>query len=210
MKYRVRQHVNPLSTKYQTPIVPPVWSDIYPDLTQPLHLDLGCARGKFLLDMAQLYPEQNFLGVEIRETLVQAANGDRDRLGLTNLHYLFANINSSQEVIFNSLLPTILSTITIQFPDPWFKKKHHKRRMVQQQLANNLVVQLRSGGQIFVQSDVMEVAAEIRDFLVANPALTITHNLPWLDQNPMAIRTEREQLTIDNQEPVYRALFIKQ
>ena len=86
-RVRVRQHVNPLSAKYRQPITIPDWETIYSNLAQPLHLDIGCARGKFLLKMAPLYPEINFLGIEIREPLVIEANEQRDRLQLSNLHY---------------------------------------------------------------------------------------------------------------------------
>ena len=72
---RVRQHVNPLGIKYRDPIALPDWSKLYADPTQPVHLDIGSARGQFLLGMAQDYPEWNFLGFEIREPLVNFANG---------------------------------------------------------------------------------------------------------------------------------------
>lgn len=73
-RVRVRQHVNPLSKKYQTPVSPPDWTQVYAQATQPLHLDIGCARGEFLLRMATLQPDWNFLGLEIRESLVEQAN----------------------------------------------------------------------------------------------------------------------------------------
>jgi hypothetical protein len=61
---RVRQHVNPLSRKYQTPTSAPDWSQIYADLDQPIHLDIGCARGRFVLSMAQIQSDWNFLGLD--------------------------------------------------------------------------------------------------------------------------------------------------
>ena len=69
-RVRVRQHVNPLSQKYSSVIEAPDWAKIYRNPQQPLHLDIGCARGKFLLQIAQIQPDINFLGVEIREALV--------------------------------------------------------------------------------------------------------------------------------------------
>ncbi len=65
-KVRVRQHVNPLSHKYRHPIAPPDWDQVYQDMTLPLHLDIGCARGKFLLQMAQVYPETEVLNPAIK------------------------------------------------------------------------------------------------------------------------------------------------
>ncbi|MGA7935141.1 MAG: tRNA (guanosine(46)-N7)-methyltransferase TrmB, partial [Kovacikia sp.] len=58
---RVREHVNPLSKKYQSPISPPDWQKIYAIPDQPLHLDIGSGKGRFLLEMAHLQPNWNFL-----------------------------------------------------------------------------------------------------------------------------------------------------
>lgn len=100
---RVRQHVNPLSQKYQTPVSSVDWEKVYTIPTQPLHLDIGCGKGRFLLSMATLEPNWNFLGLEIREPLVQEANHWRHELGLTNLHYVFCNVNNSLRSLLSSL-----------------------------------------------------------------------------------------------------------
>ncbi len=207
-KPRVRQHVNPLSIKHLTPITIPNWSDIYTNLTQPLHLDLGCARGRFILKMAQLYPESNFLGVEIRDILVIEAIQARDNLELTNLHYLSGNINYAPESLLSSLPTGILKWITVQFPDPWFKHKHLKRRMLQPKLVETLVKYLIPGGIFFIQSDIQEVAVEMRRYLQQHPALNLTSD-DWLETNPFPSPTERECGVLNQGEPVYRAMFEK-
>jgi tRNA (guanine-N7-)-methyltransferase len=208
-RVRVRQHVNPLGSKYQTPIIPPNWQQIYADATQPLHLDIGCARGKFLIEMAELHPQINFLGLEIRKPLVDEANEDRDRLNLTNLHFLFCNINISFSPLLQSLPTEVLKWVTIQFPDPWFKQRHIKRRVVQPELVDALATYLIKESIIFVQSDVESVAIEMRDRFSTNPHFQQQHPEPWLKTNPFPIPTERERMTIAHNEPVYRAIFKK-
>ena len=208
-KFRIRQHVNPLSRKFQQSIALPDWNKIYTKLDCPLHLDIGCARGGFLLQMAQLQPEKNFLGMEIRESLVISANQKRDELGLTNLHYLFGNINTSATTLLESLPANSLHYITIQFPDPWFKKKHNKRRVVQPALVNTLVNYLVDGGMVFLQSDIKEVAREMRDRFSANSLLVQQHSETWLDTNPLPIPTERELYVLSEDKPVYRVFFRK-
>ncbi|PSB19682.1 tRNA (guanosine(46)-N7)-methyltransferase TrmB [Phormidesmis priestleyi ULC007] len=205
---RVREHVNPLSRKYQTPAQSPDWEKIYADLTQPLHLDIGCGRGRFLLKMAQLQPEWNFLGLEIREPLVEQALSFRDELGLQNLHYLFCNVNNSLPALFTNLEPGTLQQVTIQFPDPWFKRKHQKRRVVQPQVVEELALHLSDRGQVFVQSDVEEVAIEMVDRFSAHAAFQ-RQGHDWLSDNPLPVPTERESSTIERGEAVYRALFNK-
>ncbi len=207
-KLRLRQHVNPLRSKYKTPITIPEWKDIYKNIEQPLHLDIGCARGEFLLEMAQIQPEINFLGVEIRQALVIEANKQKDNLGLTNLHYLFCNINYTAEALLKSLPP--LHYITIQFPDPWFKRKHQKRRVVQPELVTILVHYLVDRGTIFLQSDIKEVAQQMRDRFAQNPGLVQQHQTTWLETNPLPLPTERELYVMEDNQPVYRVLFHKQ
>lgn len=209
MPIRIRQHVNPLARKFQQPIQVPDWQEVYQNKDRPLHLDIGCARGKFLLDMAQLNPELNYLGIEIRQQLVDLANRAKNELGLTNLHYLFGNMNSSAKVILSSLPQDSLSTISIQFPDPWFKKRHNKRRVVQPELVKVLVDYLAVGGCIFLQSDIEEVAVEMRDRFAVSSQLVQLHDPAWLPTNPFPVATERELYVLEQNLPVYRILWQK-
>ncbi|MGD1914181.1 MAG: tRNA (guanosine(46)-N7)-methyltransferase TrmB [Rivularia sp. (in: cyanobacteria)] len=207
-RVRVRQHVNPLGIRYQTPIDPIDWENIYVDVNQPLLLDIGCARGQFLIDMAQLEPKCNFLGLEIREPLVEAVNKVRSELGLTNLHYIFCNANNSLKPLLSSLPKGILQQVTIQFPDPWFKNRHAKRRVAQPELVSELADYLAPGGTVFLQSDVKFVALEMCDRFSENSAFQ-RKNQDWLAENPLPVATERELFTLDKGEPVYRAVFEK-
>ena len=209
MPIRIRQHVNPLARTFQQPLQVPNWQEVYSVVDRPWHLDIGCARGKFLLNMAQLHPEVNFLGIEIRQQLVDLANQTKAELGLTNLHYLFGNMNSSAGVLLSSLPQDSLQTISIQFPDPWFKKKHNKRRVVQPELVTALVNRLIEGGEVFVQSDIEEVALEMRDRFTASPLLIQQHATAWLETNPLLVPTERELYVLERNLPVYRAWFKK-
>jgi len=206
-KVRVRHHVNPLSKKYLTPITPPSWETIYGNLTQPLHLDIGCGWGEFLLEMAQSRPQWNFLGLEIREPLVESANQQRDELGLDNLHYLFSNVNVDLPCLLSSLPFGCLQYVTIQFPDPWFKKRHAKRRTVQPRLVETLAQGMPDGSWILLQSDVEFVAVQMRDRFQASPAFQRQHEEPWLASNPLPVPTERELMTRSRDQPVYRCLF---
>ncbi|MGF1482525.1 MAG: tRNA (guanosine(46)-N7)-methyltransferase TrmB [Cyanophyceae cyanobacterium] len=207
-KARVRQHVNPLSQPYQVPVIVPDWTEIYP-ASQPLHLDIGSAKGKFLLQMAQLQPQKNFLGVEIRKSLVLEANLKREHLELPNLYFLFCNVNVSLNLILSSLPTDILQIATIQFPDPWFKHKHVKRRVVQPELVEILAQYLVEGGFVFLQSDVQAVAQEMSQRFNSHRAFQKQHQSPWLAANPLPVPTEREQSTLARGEPIYRSLFSK-
>jgi tRNA (guanine-N7-)-methyltransferase len=205
---RVRQHVNPLSQKYQQSLEVPVWQEVYANLMQPFHLDIGCGRGHFLLQMAQQQPDWNFLGLEIREPLVTQALQWRSDLGLTNLHYLFCNANNALRPLLHSLPMGQLQRVTIQFPDPWFKQRHQKRRVVQPEMVDLLAEFLAPGGFVLLQSDVEAVAVEMCQRFEAQPIFT-RKQPEWLADNPLPVPTEREQSTLSRGQPVYRAVFVK-
>ncbi len=197
---RLRQHVNPLSRTFQRQIAVPDWSSIYANPDQPLHLDIGSARGSFLLQMAALHPEQNFLGLEIRYPLVVAANERRDRHQLFNLHYLWGNANVHLRKLLENLT---LQTVTIQFPDPWFKRRHHKRRVVTPELVAILAEYLPPQGRVVLQSDVLEVATAMVVQFRAHPAFAASPP-HWLSESPWPVATEREAYVLAQGLPVYR------
>jgi len=204
---RVRQHVNPLNQKYQTPVTPPDWSKIYSVPAHPLLIDIGCAGGQFLLQMAAQHADWNFLGLEIREPLVVRANKLRQEAGLTNLHYIFCNANNSLHPLLSSLPSSVLHRATIQFPDPWFKKRHQKRRVVQPEVVQAIAEFLVPGGEVFLQSDVEPVLLEMGDRFQEHRAFQRQTAIPEQTPNPFPVATEREQFTLEKGEPVYRMRF---
>jgi tRNA (guanine-N7-)-methyltransferase len=206
-KVRIRQHVNPLCSKFQKSVELPDWSTVYANPERPLHLDIGCARGRFTFAIAQAQPETNFLGIEIREALVAEANRLRNEAQLSNLHYLFCNVNIDFEKIARSLPPQVLQWVSIQFPDPWFKKRHAKRRVVQPEFVQMLARCLPVGAIVFLQSDVELLAIDMTEQFAAHPAFARTHTEPWLTTNPLPVPTEREIATYAKGQSVYRSQF---
>ena len=205
----VRQHVNPLSRFFQLPLELPAPADLFADPSQPIHLDIGCARGRFLLALAPERPGVNHLGVEIRRALVQAAEADRQGLALGNLRFLFCNANVSLQAWLAALPAGQLELVSIQFPDPWFKKKHHKRRVLQPELLLAIAAALAPGKRLFLQSDVPAVI---------DPMVALTEACgcfsrpaddarPWRASNPLPVPTERETYVLNQGLPVYRVLF---
>jgi len=202
---RVRHHVNPLSRHFLQPIDLPDWRLIYHQVEQPLHLDIGCAKGHFLLRMAAQAPHWNFLGLEIRQPLVQQANVLRMNHRLTNVYFLMAQANAHLASILASFPTNVLRRVTIQFPDPWFKRKQRKRRLVQPDLVAVIADYLQPGGEVFLQSDVREVALEMYHHFLHHPQFVSCGEL--LAANPFGIPTEREQSVIQRGLPVYRFLL---
>ena len=207
---RVRQHVNPLSSKYQAAVAVPDWFNTFGHPHQPLHIDIGCGKGLFLQHMAQLQPDWNFLGLEIRKPVVEQAQSQIQDLGLTNLHVMYCNVNISFRALMASWgSASPLQQVSIQFPDPWFKKRHQKRRVLQPELVNDLAHFLPPGGRVVLQSDVEDVAADMCDRMAAHGSFIRTCS-QWLPDSPFPAITDRERVTQEKGLPVFRAVFVRQ
>ena len=204
-RVRVHQHVNPLAPFYRQSPKPIEIGQVFADPEKPLLLDIGCARGRFILRMAEAEPGWNYLGVEIRHQLVDEANEIAAEKGLTNLHYAFCNAMLWLERLIEDIPAGRLHAVTIQFPDPWFKKKHAKRRMVNRDLVETVAAKLADGGSVFVQTDIESLAEEIFDLFRADRRLEEL----LIAENPFPVKTEREKAVEDKDLPVFRAVFKK-
>ena len=112
----MRQHVNPLSSFFQLPLELPPPEQLFRVPDQPIHLDIGCARGRCLLGLAERDPHWNHLGVEIRRPLVTCADQDALASEHGNVRILFCNANISLEGWMKALKQDRLQRVSIQFP----------------------------------------------------------------------------------------------
>ncbi|MEO1002231.1 MAG: tRNA (guanosine(46)-N7)-methyltransferase TrmB [Cyanobacteria bacterium J06638_7] len=205
----MRQHVNPLSRVHQRPLRLPPLNEMFADPKRPIQLDIGCARGRFLLAMAVAEPQRNHLGVEIRRPLVEAAEAERLALGLENLRFLFCNANVSLQQWLAGLGPGQLERACIQFPDPWFKTRHHKRRVLQPPLLLALAAALQPAGELFLQSDVLAVIEPMVALVETSGCFSrpAAAQHPWCSANPLPVASERERHALRQGLPLYRVLY---
>jgi len=205
----LRQHVNPLSRFFQLPLQLPAPDQLFERPEQPIHLDIGCARGRCLLGLAEQQTHWNHLGVEIRRPLVQSADRDAQASEHGNVRVLFCNANISLEGWMGALPQDRLQRVSIQFPDPWFKRRHRKRRVLQPPLLLAIAAALEPGRELFLQSDVPEVIEP----MVALTELSgcferpAEDDRPWRLENPLPVPTERERYVLEQALPVYRVLY---
>ena len=113
-------------------------------------MDLGCGGGAFLFERAAQHPERNFAGLEIRKPLVEDNNRRAEQQGLRNLQFFYANAN----VNLTDQAAGSIERFFIMFPDPCFKKRHWKRRILQPRLVREMASVLPINGEIFAQSDI--------------------------------------------------------
>ncbi len=205
----MRQHVNPLSRYFQLPLKLPNPSDLFENYDQPIHLDIGSARGKFLLGMALMNPEWNHLGLEIRRPLVALADSDCTQLGLANLRFLFCNVNVSLHEWLLDLPNDLLQKVSIQFPDPWFKRRHYKRRVLQPELLIALANALQPGRELYLQSDLLDVIQPMVKLVEMSGCFNSFGDGRWLDRSLFPVQTERENYVLGQGLRVYRAIYYR-
>ena len=207
----MRQHVNPLSQFFQLPLSLPSKSIIFKDSHYPIHLDIGSAKGEFLIELASKHPKWNFLGLEIREALVSSSERKRKKLELHNLKFLFCNVNVSLEEWLSDLDHGQLKRVSIQFPDPWFKRKHIKRRVLKTNLLNSLARFMSKDGELFIQSDIFELIESMTSVIDKSTYFDRKYvkGLKWLNKNPYEVCTDRELFVIKSNLPIYRTMYIR-
>lgn len=179
--------------------------------TLPFVVDIGSAKGTATSTLAELNPQQNVLGLEIRRPMVALATQRKQAKGLTNLHYLATNVNVDLDRILADIHKVSrVDLVTIHFPDPHFKKKNAKRRIVTPQLVATMATHLRPGALVSMRSDVIEVLAEMHEYFKASGAFSFAaENEKDFARNPPVppVKTEREVVTEGKGSLVYRTLF---
>jgi tRNA (guanine-N7-)-methyltransferase len=134
-------------------------------------LEIGFGMGEGLAQTAAEHPENDYLGVEVHTPGVGAllkAIGERN---LTNVRIVQ---HDAVEVLENMIAPDTLAGVHIFFPDPWHKKRHHKRRLIQPAFVRLLVSRVAPGGYVHLATDWQDYAAQMLAVLSAEPGLRNT------------------------------------
>lgn len=170
----------------------------------PLELEIGPGRGGFALDHAALHAERNLVVIETRRSDCDLIREKAGKRGLANLLVLQGDAKLHLPHLF---APGALSAVHVQFPDPWWKKRHHKRRMVDVELATLLRRLLVQGGEVDFRTDVPAYAREaVRTWEVAGFENLDGPSALWTGE-PEVLST-RERRYAQTGQPVFRARFV--
>ncbi|HXU60862.1 MAG TPA: tRNA (guanosine(46)-N7)-methyltransferase TrmB [Polyangia bacterium] len=199
---RVRQHVNPLkSDLLEIADVPRVAAAP----GQPMEVELGAAEAHFLIDRATADPDTLFVGIEIRRELVEPGNADCARRGLSNVRLVFANMSVDLPRLF---APGSVRRFFLNFPDPWFKSRQHKRRVINPGLIAELAVALQPGGELYVMTDIFALALDAMAALEASPAYeSATGGWTFARTNPYGAKSRRERQCEQEGARIWRLLY---
>ncbi|MDT3705377.1 MAG: tRNA (guanosine(46)-N7)-methyltransferase TrmB [Thiobacillus sp.] len=150
----------------------------------PRILEIGFGMGEGLAGIAAAHPENDYLGVEVHTPGVGALLKQIGECGLTNVRVVQ---HDAVDVLTHMLAPDSLAGVHIFFPDPWHKKRHHKRRLIQPPLVGLLTSRLAPGGYIHLATDWQDYAEQMLTVLSAEPRLqnTATDYAPRPDTRPL-------------------------
>ncbi|HXI59899.1 MAG TPA: hypothetical protein VNO55_27720 [Polyangia bacterium] len=200
---RVRQHVNPLKSDLLEIDV----ARVQAPAGTTLEVELGSAEAHFLMDRANGHPGRSCVGIEIRREVVARANKACQAAGLTNVHSVFANISVDMPRLF---APGSVQRFFLNFPDPWWKSRQHKRRVVSAGLIADMVQALAPGGEIFVQTDIFAIALEAMAALEGEGSGRLRNaagDWSFYRDNPFAACSRRERQCQGEGTPIWRLLF---
>lgn len=202
----VRQHVNPLGAQYLEARAEAI--EIPPGHAR-VEVELGCADAKFSFDLAAGHPDWFVVGLEIREALVTRNRQRAQARGQTNLRFGYVNVNVDLERVFE---PASVDRFHVLFPDPWFKPRHQKRRVVEPAMLEVVARQLRPGGELHFASDVFELALAAMAELEGPEAAALGfRNLrgewSFTRDNPCGASSRREDTTLARGQRVWRMVY---
>ncbi len=134
----------------------------------PVWVEIGFGMGQSLAQMAEAQPDHNFLGIEVHKPGVGALLMEVEKRRLTNVR---VSNHDAVEVFKHQLPDSRLAGVMVFFPDPWHKKRHHKRRLIQPPFVALLVSRLRPGGLLHLATDWEDYAEQMLEVCSANDDL---------------------------------------
>jgi len=179
-----------------------LWSDA---VTLDRELEIGFGRGMFLLERAHAAPSSRILGLEIKRKWAYLVDERAKKLGLCNVKVFGAD---ARDVLSRLGPDGSLARMFMHFPDPWWKKRHAKRRLSGPAMFDPAARLLRAGGELFIQTDVEDRAAGFLEDLREHGAFEIP-GAGYVADNPYRARSNREKRAITDGLPIYRILVTR-
>ncbi len=167
---------------------------------RPVELEIGMGKGTFLLARAKARPEINFLGLEYAKAYCSYCADRFRRAGLTNVQTTYI-----EAVTFFKLYipPESLWRVHIYFPDPWPKRKHNRRRLIQPRFVEQVRQSLRIGGQLLVVTDHQDYFQQIRKVLAGAEGMAGIPMPSMTDESGEIVGTNFERKYIAQGRPFY-------
>jgi tRNA (guanine-N7-)-methyltransferase len=174
------------------------------DGTREVELELGPGRGGFIFERLAAEPTATMIGLEIRRKWATIVDERLRSRGLGPRARVFAE---DARFVLPRVLDASVARVFVHFPDPWWKKRHHKRLLLTPDLVREIARVLRPGGELFVQTDVSERAEAYARAVACEPRLEPALDGPSVAENPFGARSPREHRAMADGLPVERLLW---
>ena len=203
-RVRHRKSINPF--RLQIRVERPDWATLL-DPSKPIEVDCGFGRGEFILQMARRRPGVEFIGLELRRYLIEKVEQQLAEEPLPNVHVLLANVKEHLPILFD---PHTLNRVYVHFPDPWTKRKRHrKRRMVDAAFVDALRALLVPGGEAHLMTDKAEVGREMLRLFEANGGFRNGCGTgQFCPESTTGIQTREEAYYMARGDRIYRLVFV--
>lgn len=180
------------------------WGQAHSPIEGPIQVEIGSNRGRFLKGMAALHPEHTVLGVEIRRKFAELVAEELAAEGPSNALSLCGDANLALPLLFAD---GELERLFVLFPDPWWKKRHAKRRILTPEFLLLVARKLRPGGQMIIKTDVEPYADYVREVVqsVDGPLRLLEPGDPaWPQDEERWPKTTREAKILRDGLPIWR------
>ena len=157
---------------------------------QPLIVEIGFGNGDFLIHLAQTRPDRNVIGLEISSQSMDKAEAKIEALGLENARPIHARGETALAHLF---APESVREFHINYPDPWFKKKHHRRRFIKRETVDLLTSRLTAAGRLLLATDIRDYAEMAHSIFADTPGLSNQFDSPWVHSRTDCFRTKYER-----------------
>lgn len=148
--------------------VPLGWDEVF-GRSAPVDVEIGSGKGRFLLELAAAAPDRNLLAVERARKYHQLVCERAVKRTLGNVRLL---LTTAEDLLHRLLAPASVARLFVLFPDPWPKKRHHKRRLMRPEALAAMTRALEPGGRLLVKTDHPGYAEAIAECLALAPGLT--------------------------------------
>jgi tRNA (guanine-N7-)-methyltransferase len=172
----------------------------------PLEVEIGSGMGGFALGHCAANPHIDFVAFEVRKKLARETAEKAEKRGLTNLRCFAAD---AKVVLPRLFAPRSVDVFHVQFPDPWWKKKHHERRLVEDEFSILLYDLLRVGGLLEVRTDVQARGVEMAAAVEAVGFVNKFGPGALAPYDPAEVPSTRERGYLTRGEPIYRYKFTR-
>jgi tRNA (guanine-N7-)-methyltransferase len=172
----------------------------------PLSLDIGCGIGDFVVQVAQRHPERNFIAVDIFNQGCRQTCSRIEATGLSNVRMMRME---ARYLLYEYLGKESLQTIYVNCPDPWPKKRHRKRRMLNREFLNLAAYSLQPGGVLNFATDFVDYGESAGELMAADQRFDNLHSTPFtheLGEYPISKYMRR---FLDRGQPIYLCSYQK-